>query len=577
MTFELCLNNVCIGCGTIFNFSADDDRSLFTLKVHHSGALKETQGILRYSGGKVSFIDWLSKDYISLLDLNDLADKLGYDVPINFYHKIDGGDNGGSFVVILNDKQLVEYLKNLGTRRVANIYVHINFVPLRVIDVSSKRPFDPTKFQHEAEQEEDPNLHEVNTEFEEASAADEVEDSEFEESDVEEGYMPSTFNDPTKTWASFKQDVAGNEHVLTDSEDSREFSSDSSEEEDTLTVGRSKKRKCREFNPVVDMTDPEFTVGMVFPTVDVLKKAIKEHALKSHRAIRLVKNDRVRIRAKCEKGCPWMLFASVVPRTSSYMIKTMNYEHTCILNFEGKKLRSRWLCEKYLNHWKANPNWTFASFEQQVRDDLKIDPTRWHYYRAKKMALKLIEGSVKEQYSRLWDYCEALRSTNPGSTIKMMCDSQQEGQNAQFQRLYVCMDACKKGFKAGCRRIIGLDGCFVKGPHRGQLLAAVGIDPNNAIYPIAFAVVESECFDSWDWFMGFLIEDLEINNSNGFTFMSDRQKGLIEAVKKHCSESPHRFCVRHLYNNFKVQHKGLVLKQSVWNIARATTEARYTS
>ena len=60
-------------------------------------------------------------------------------------------------------------------------------------------------------------------------------------------------------------------------------------------------------------------------------------------------------------------------------------------------------------------------------------------------------------------------------------------------RLYVCMDACKSEFRAACRPIIGLDGCFVKVPHRGQLLAAVEIDPDNAIYPIAYAVVESEC------------------------------------------------------------------------------------
>ncbi|BFG21671.1 hypothetical protein CerSpe_079460 [Prunus speciosa] len=33
----------------------------------------------------------------------------------------------------------------------------------------------------------------------------------------------------------------------------------------------------------------------------------------------------------------------------------------------------------------------------------------------------------------------------------------------------------------------------------------------------------------------------------------------------------HRHCVRHLYNNFKVLHKGLELKQKLWAAARATT------
>lgn len=28
----------------------------------------------------------------------------------------------------------------------------------------------------------------------------------------------------------------------------------------------------------------------------------------------------------------------------------------------------------------------------------------------------------------------------------------------RFQRIYVCFDACKEGFKIGCRKIFGVDG-----------------------------------------------------------------------------------------------------------------------
>ena len=113
-----------------------------------------------------------------------------------------------------------------------------------------------------------------------------------------------------------------------------------------------------------------------------------------------------------------------------------------------------------------------------------------------------------------------MRSSNPGSTIKMMCDAQlhsQADQNPKFMQLYIYMDACKKGFRTGYRPIVGFDSYFVKGPHRGQLLDAVGIDPDNAIYPIAYDVVESECYDTWLWFLGLLTNDLEINNSNSIT------------------------------------------------------------
>jgi hypothetical protein len=41
-------------------------------------------------------------------------------------------------------------------------------------------------------------------------------------------------------------------------------------------------------------------------------------------------------------------------------------------------------------------------------------------------------------------------------------------------------------------------------PHQdkvwGQLLTAVGIDPNDCIFPIAMAVVEVESMKTWTWF-----------------------------------------------------------------------------
>ena len=61
-----------------------------------------------------------------------------------------------------------------------------------------------------------------------------------------------------------------------------------------------------------------------------------------------------------------------------------------------------------------------------------------------------------------------------------------------FQQLYVCSSALKQGFKAGCRKVIGLDGCFFKGACQGELLAAIARDANNQMYPVAWAVVEKE-------------------------------------------------------------------------------------
>ena len=54
------------------------------------------------------------------------------------------------------------------------------------------------------------------------------------------------------------------------------------------------------------------------------------------------------------------------------------------------------------------------------------------------------------------------------------------------------MDACRTRFLEECRPIISLDACHLRGFLKGQLLAVVGIDGNDGMYPIAFVVCEGE-------------------------------------------------------------------------------------
>ncbi|KAK8510693.1 hypothetical protein V6N11_065208 [Hibiscus sabdariffa] len=66
--------------------------------------------------------------------------------------------------------------------------------------------------------------------------------------------------------------------------------------------------------------------------------------------------------------------------------------------------------------------------------------------------------------------------------------------------------------------------------------------------------------------------DLNIENSHAWTFMSDRQKGLISILRSLFPDSEHRFCVRHMYQNFvKIsEHRGKALKDYFWAATRAS-------
>ncbi|KAK8701953.1 hypothetical protein V6N13_020328 [Hibiscus sabdariffa] len=78
--------------------------------------------------------------------------------------------------------------------------------------------------------------------------------------------------------------------------------------------------------------------------------------------------------------------------------------------------------------------------------------------------------------------------------------------------------------------------------------------------------------------MYILETDLELTISFHYTFMSDKQKGLIDSILELFPNSNSRTCVRHLYNNFKLQsgNQGKALKDALWRAARATYMKKWT-
>jgi hypothetical protein len=79
-------------------------------------------------------------------------------------------------------------------------------------------------------------------------------------------------------------------------------------------------------------------------------------------------------------------------------------------------------------------------------------------------------------------------------------------------KLYWSYDACKRGFLEGCKPFICLDGCHIKTRYKGNLLTAVGIDPNDCIFPIAMGLVQVECTSSWEWFLTTLRDRLLLSS-----------------------------------------------------------------
>ncbi|KAL8537357.1 hypothetical protein ACS0TY_012489 [Phlomoides rotata] len=327
------------------------------------------------------------------------------------------------------------------------------------------------------------------------------------------------------------------------------------------------------FNPNTSF-NPGFEIGQIFSSKKEFKFAVQSHAIQTKRSIVFPKNDARRIYAKCHaKTCEWNIHCLKMANEFSFQIRSMNDKHTCAPSQKVKNLTSTWLCEKFMQRFVSDGGRDMSGFLIDANYDTGVQVTRVQCYRARSKALKKIEGNSDAQYSKLWAYAEELRKTNPGSTI--ILGTEVDNGVTRFSRMYICWDALKRGFIGGCRPILGVDGCWLKGKHGGNLLTAIGVDGNNNMFPIAYAVVDKENGEIWEWFLTILKADLLIEVDK-FTFMSDKQKGLNQAFDSVFPGADHRYCVRHMHNNLKTAgFRGQSFKNAMWHAACSTTVGEF--
>ncbi|KAK9034123.1 hypothetical protein V6N11_050301 [Hibiscus sabdariffa] len=110
-------------------------------------------------------------------------------------------------------------------------------------------------------------------------------------------------------------------------------------------------------------------------------------------------------------------------------------------------------------------------------------------------------------------------SVEPRFEVGMIFESSQQFKEALY------------AYVVSQRPVLFLNGCFLKGDFKGELLSFVGIDANNQIFPIAWAVVEVENRETWAWFLKNLRIDLHLINGEKFIVISDMQKASNDVTE----------------------------------------------
>ncbi|CAN1761710.1 hypothetical protein LINPERHAP1_LOCUS7996 [Linum perenne] len=358
----------------------------------------------------------------------------------------------------------------------------------------------------------------------------EEEGNEISEEDLGDVSEHENFvNVPEQSDRTVRADGQHVEDLHIDAEIAEEYTSDCGDSDELESVyssdedGEVERRRYPQFHADTEMDNPSFCVEQIFSDFTTLKNAIKNYSLNNHRPLRFKHSDPKRLEVVCQTGCPWRIWASK-RQDGRVQIKKATLDHSgCVLKFKNRFGDYKYIANKYVQRFQVDPLWSTRSVVQTVSEDLHMNISDSKAWRIRRTANKMVRGKEMEQYARLHDYCAEVRKSNVGSTIFVETNA-----DSFFNRMYCCLDACRKGFLAGCRKVICVDGCFLKTEYGGQLLSAVGIDANNGIFPIAYAVVRIKNEDNWTWFLKTLKADLNIPTAcEEWTFMSDKQKVIL--------------------------------------------------
>ncbi|KAK1559522.1 hypothetical protein Q3G72_015353 [Acer saccharum] len=143
------------------------------------------------------------------------------------------------------------------------------------------------------------------------------------------------------------------------------------EEDEGLQPRKFIKTRYQEFTPSRVMQNPVLRLGMEFASAGIFRKAVRAHVVKHRRLVQFKKNDSNRVKVVCKaESCKWT--------------------------------------------------------------DNNVDASIWQYYYARNAARGMIHGSIKEQYSKLWEYYTKVMRMNPCSTIMMKCYGEAGCENPLF-------------------------------------------------------------------------------------------------------------------------------------------------
>uniref|UniRef100_A0A1J3EYW1 SWIM-type domain-containing protein n=2 Tax=Noccaea caerulescens TaxID=107243 RepID=A0A1J3EYW1_NOCCA len=302
-----------------------------------------------------------------------------------------------------------------------------------------------------------------------------------------------------------------------------------------------------------------------------LKATFEICAMKHNFDYKVIKSNTRVWSIRCsEKACKWGVYAKNLKGSTCFIIKKYVAEHTCAASSKtkvGRTASAKTIGNLILQQYEGvkegpKPN----DIIKTMRMDHGCEISYSLAWESREYAVNMVRGIPEKSYAKIPKYLHMLRAANPGTHTSYKLDS-----DGSFRYLFIAFGQSIRGFYKAIRRVIVVDGTFLKNKYKGTLLVATALDGNFNLYPIAFGVVDSENDLSWEWFFREL--SVVIADDYCLAFVSDRHLSIGKALDIVYPRAAQGICIHHLLSNVVKSYHG---KNLVGLVAKASKAYRIT-
>ena len=201
-------------------------------------------------------------------------------------------------------------------------------------------------------------------------------------------------------------------------------------------------------------------------------------------------------------GCPGKVHGHV-PKYDVHWVVSDVVPHTCVrqnLLQNHPNLTSTLIAQLMYSEIVEKRYMEAKHIQIAVKTRYKYEISYGKAWRAKQRAMEDRFGTFLNSYDNVVRQLYTLKERNPGTYVDVQHYLSPAFPDYKvLHRVFFSFAICIEAFRH-CRPVLCVDGTFLMGKYKGQILTAIGADGNNQILPVAIAFVEGEKFESWVWF-----------------------------------------------------------------------------